>query len=309
MENFATVAAQVAVLFVLVAAGVACRFARLVDEASAKGIVNVLLYVVTPCLIVNVFQREFDRAMLAQLGVAFLVSALAHAAVIGVALALARGGRDALPVTRLAMVFSNAGFMGIPLEEAVFGPKGVFFGITYVATFNLFMWSWGLRTMRGGGWNARSLLPMFVNPGTVGLAIGLPLFLGSAVLPPVVGRPVEMMASLNTPLAMVVIGYYLAGARLGAVARFRPAYVAAFVRLVAYPLALTAALWPFRGIVDRTMALSVITGASAPVAAMVTMFAAKYNRDVDLSVGLVSATTLLSAFTMPAVIAVAMSVI
>ena len=45
------------------------------------------------------------------------------------------------------------------------------------------------------------------------------------------------------------------------------------------------------------------------VAAMVSMFASKYERDVDLSVGLVSGTTLLSIFTMPPVIALAMEVL
>ena len=57
------------------------------------------------------------------------------------------------------------------------------------------------------------------------------------------------------------------------------------------------------------MALSLVTAASAPVAAMVSMFASKYNRDVDMSVGLVSGTTLLSMLTMPAAISVAMSLL
>ena len=45
------------------------------------------------------------------------------------------------------------------------------------------------------------------------------------------------------------------------------------------------------------------------VAAMVSMFASKFSRDVDLSVGLVSGTTLLSILTMPPVIAFAMEVL
>ena len=52
-----------------------------------------------------------------------------------------------------------------------------------------------------------------------------------------------------------------------------------------------------------------IESRSAPVAAMTAMFAAKYGRDVDLAVGLVSGTTLLSMATMPAVIAFAMAVL
>ena len=57
------------------------------------------------------------------------------------------------------------------------------------------------------------------------------------------------------------------------------------------------------------LAHALVTAASAPVAAMVSMFASKYERDVDLSVGLVSGTTLLSIITMPPVIALAMEVL
>ncbi len=312
MQNLATVATQVAVLFALMGVGTLCRRLKLLDESSVKGVVNVLLLVVTPCLIVDAFQRPFEPSMLRSFGCAFAIAALAHAAVIAASYLTARGDGGSLPVLRLATVFSNAGFMGIPLEHAILGAEGVFYGIVYVVMFNLFMWSWGLYEMRGavgqsGRW--RTIRPMVLNPGTVGIAAGLPLFLFSAALPEVVRAPVHMLAELNTPLAMLVIGFYLAGADFRRVLRTPAAYVAAFVRLVAYPLAVLGALWLFRGRLDRTMMLALVIAASAPVAAMVSMFASKFGRDVDLSVGLVSGTTLLSIVTMPPVIAFAMSVL
>ena len=128
-------------------------------------------------------------------------------------------------------------------------------------------------------------------------------------LPAVIGVPVHQIANLNTPLAMIVIGYYLAGAKLGKVARMSEVYAAAFVRLVGYPLAMIALMYPFRHVLDRSMMLATVIAASAPVAAMVSMFAAKFGRDVDVSVGVVSGTTLVSILTMPVVIAFAMSVL
>ena len=64
MDNLATVASQVGILFALMGVGSLCRRFRLIDARSVKGIVNVLLMVVTPCLIVSVFQRPFDRSMM-----------------------------------------------------------------------------------------------------------------------------------------------------------------------------------------------------------------------------------------------------
>lgn len=312
MENLATVASQVGILFALMGAGALCRHFRLIDALSVKGIVNVLLMVVTPCLIVSVFQRPFDRSMMCSFAVAFLIAFVAHVAVIALASFTARGDERSLPVLKVATVFSNAGFMGIPLEHALLGEEGVFYGIVYVVMFNLFMWSWGLKTMKNlpsekGGLELNRM--MFFNPGTVGIAFGLPLFLFSVELPAVVKTPVGMLADLNTPLAMLVIGYYLAGAKLSKVLRTPAAHIAAFIRLVAFPFAVLAVLYLLRGCLDRTMMLAIVIAASAPVGAMVTMFASKYERDVDLSVGLVSGTTLLSIITMPVVIAIAMEVL
>ena len=152
-------------------------------------------------------------------------------------------------------------------------------------------------------------LKMVLNPGTVGLALGAPLFFSSVKLPDVLGVPVHHMANLNTPLAMIVIGYSLCGARFGKVLRTGAVYVATLVRLVVYPLLVIAALYPLRASLDRNLVLAMVVAASAPVAAMVSMFATKFRRDVDASVAVVSGSTLLSILTMPVVIALAMAVL
>ena len=316
MENFLTVARQVAVLFVLMGFGAAMRWAKFFEGRAIEGMVNVLILAVTPCLIVDVFQRPFEPSMLKGLGVAFAISALGHLAVIALAYLFVRHrDEDVRRPLLLAAVFSNAGFMGIPLEHALLGDAGVFFGVVYIVVFNLFMWSWGVGIMRripvaGVGAVARiSRLKMCVNPGTVGLGIGLPLFFLSVKLPTVIGEPIHQMANLNTPLAMIIIGYCLGGARIGRVVRLPGVYVATFLRLIAYPLLMIAAMYPFRHQLDRNMMLAMVIAAAAPVAAMVSMFATKFNRDVDVAVAVVSGTTLLGIVTMPVVVALAMSVL
>ena len=322
--NFLIVAKQVAILFVLMGFGAVMRKAGLFKENAIDGLVNVLILVVTPCLVIDVFQRPFDPSMLKGLGIAFAIAVLAHAAVILIARCAVRHADENVgrPL-RLAAVFSNAGFMGIPLEQAVLGDEGAFYGIVYVVVFNLFIWSWGLGTMKDGelrmkNENAGSSkiphssflnLHSVVNPGTVGLALGAPLFFCSVRLPEVIGVPIHHMANLNTPLAMIVIGYGLCGARFGKVLRTGAVYVATAIRLVLYPLLVIAALYPLRASLDRNLMLAMVIAASAPVAAMVSMFATKFRRDVDVSVAVVSGSTLLSVLTMPVVIALALEVL
>lgn len=306
MENLVTVATQVAILFALIGVGFVCRMTKLLNDSSVTGLINILLIIVTPCLVIDVFQRPFDPAKMQALSIAFAVSFAAHFIMIALASAFFRRGDDRTrTVFKCATVFSNAGFMGIPLEQAILGDEGVFFGIVYVVIFNLMIWSWGLKTMGGGsGW--RKIL---VNPGTVGLLAGFPLFLCSVKLPEVVGKPIHMLSMLNTPIPMIVIGYYLAGSRFTRVFQERGAWTAGFLRLIVCPLILIAFFYPFRHDLDRMMMLALVTAASAPVAAMVSMFAAKYGRDAEVSAGLVSATTLLSILTMPPIIALAMAIL
>ncbi len=320
MDNLVTVATQVGVLFALMGVGALCRRMKLIDEASAKGIVNLLILFVTPCLIIDSFQRPFDSSMLHGFCWAAAVAFIAHAVLI-TAVCLFRGGDSkSRPVLRLAMVFSNAGFMGIPLEQAILGQSGVFYGIVYVVMFNIFIWSWGLWEMKNEEsriknerktpkerWEA--IRPMVVNPGTIGIAVGLPLFLCSATLPSVLKTPVHLMSDLNTPLAMVVIGFYLAGADFHRVVRTPSAYLALGVRLLAFPLAMIGGLYIFKSHFPREMMLALVIAASAPVAAMVSMFSSKFGKDVDLSVGLVSGSALLSILAMPPVIAFAMEIL
>lgn len=312
MDNFLAVAQQVAILFVLIGTGAALRKLKVIPEHAIEGLVNLLILAVTPCLIIDVFQRPFDPSMLKGLLLAFAVAALGHVVVIAIASALVRHpDANVVRPLRMAAVFSNAGFMGLPLEQALLGERGVFYGVVYIVVFNLFMWSWGVGIMENGKSKKESFLlsHSVVNPGTVGIACGLPLFFLSVRLPAVVGVPVHEIATLNTPVAMIVIGYCLMGAKLARVVKMACVYVATTVRLLVYPLLMIAVLYPFRHALDRNMMLAVVIAASAPVAAMVSMFAAKFGRDVDVSVAVVSGSTLLSILTMPVVIAFAMSVL
>ncbi len=306
-DGFLLTAQQVGVLFALMSVGYISRKSNFLTDAFVKGCVNLLLLVVTPCLIVHVFQRQFSRAALANLGWALAVAVASH--LIGMVFAetcFRRVDDMKRGVLKFATVFSNGGFMAIPLEYALLGPDGAFYGAVYVVVFNLLCWTYGLKVMCGHlkDMNRRIL---FINPGTIGISIGLPLFLTSTRLPTILHDPIRYISDLNTPLAMIVIGFYLADARFAAYFRCVPALVASVLRLLVIPALVLSGLAAARALpLDHTMAIALTASASAPAAAMDTMFAAKYGRDVDVSVGLVAVTTILSILTMPILVGVAM---
>ena len=319
LDSLSLVSKQVGVLFALMVVGFLCNRRKLLNAVAIKGVTELLVLIVTPCVIVHSFiQQKFAVSLLGDLGWALAVSVFAH--VVGAAIAFAclhgrdkrdppaSGGPDRAGVLRFAVIFSNAGFMGIPLEYALLGADGVFFGAMYVVVFNLVCWSLGVAVMCRGMKNV-GLRALFVNAGTVGVALGLPFFLFSLKLPEGVGRPVEMLADLNTPLAMIMVGWYLAETDFRPVLRCGAAYGVAALRLVAVPLVVIAAFVGVRACVptlNPVMAVAISTAAAAPTAALTTVIAARYDKDVSTATSLVSGTTLLSILTMPPIVGFAL---
>ena len=317
LENIILVSKQVGVLFALMSVGFLCNRRRLLNDVAIKGVTELLVLIVTPCVIIHSFiQQTFSPSLLGDLGWALAAAIFSH--VVGSMIALfCLHDRDARRegVLRFAAIFSNAGFMGLPLEYAILGADGVFFGAMYVVVFNIACWTWGVAVMCRGAkvTNLRSIL---VNPGTVGVALGLPFFLFSLKLPEVVGRPLQMLADLNTPLAMIMVGWYLAESGKCKVESVKCKMKGVFLifkvgalRLVVVPLAVIGAFVGIRACVpslNPVMAVAIVTAASAPVAALTTVIAARYNRDVTTATGLVSGTTLLSILTMPPIIGFAL---
>ena len=239
-----------------------------------------------------------------------LAACFAH--LLGIALArFVRDGDESRERTlRFAVIFSNAGFMGIPLQQAVLGADGVFYGGVFVGVFNLFCWTYGLCLMSGSRDIVRPLR-LLTNPGLVGIVLALVLFFGSVRLPAPLAEPVKMLADLNTPVAMIVIGYFLAGARMRTVLMMPKALFVMGLRLLMVPFLVLLVVWCVASgcpaVADAKMLTAVVIAASAPVAALTSVFSATYGRDTALAAGVVAFSTLLSILTMPIIVGLALT--
>lgn len=307
IEYFATVAQQVFVLFLLIGIGVILGKTKVLNQAAIKSCTDMVLLIISPCVIIQSFMRDFDTTMFRNLGIAALAALLIQIGSILLAHAVFRdadGSRRR--VLRFGTVFSNSGYMAIPLQQALLGDIGVFYGAAYINVFNLILWSYGLMEMSGDKQslsNKKSVIKIFINPGTIGLLIGMGIFLFSVHLPEVIAIPIRDLAALNTPMAMIIIGYYLAGTKLASSLKDKRSYTAIALRLFVIPFLTLSGLLAcgIRG----PLLISSIIATSAPVAAVTTMFATKYRQDTQLSVNLVSLSTLFSMITMPLVVSIA----
>lgn len=104
-------------------------------------------------------------------------------------------------------MYSNCGFMAFPLIAAVLGDIGVFYGSAFVGVFNLSLWTHGRALLLGRrGVTVRGAL---CNAGVLGTIAGALIYFCRIPLPEIAGDLAASLASLNTPLAMIVIGVFL----------------------------------------------------------------------------------------------------
>jgi len=307
IENLIVVSTQVVILFILIATGFVCGKTKLITKEGAKYLTNVVLYLATPCVIISSFQKvQFDYHLLINLGITALCATLIQVLSIFLCRLVFRSKDESRrKVLQFATIFSNCGFMSLPLQNALLGSTGVFYGSVFVAVFNIIVWSYGLMDMSGDT-KEFNIKKLFLNPGVLGVAVAMILFFFNIRLPEIILTPVNYLAGLNTPVPMLVIGFYLAQTSLIDCFKDKSVYGVIALRLIAIPLA-SLIIMRLSGVTGDIL-IACTVAASAPTAATTTMFATRFNRDVDLSVGLVSATTLPSIITMPLIIALAQTI-
>ncbi|MFR9111620.1 MAG: AEC family transporter [Acutalibacteraceae bacterium] len=194
--------------------------------------------------------------------------------------------------------------MALPMAQALLGAPGVFYCSACLIPFNVVCFTHGVAVMSGGRhFNWKKLL---FNPGTISVAIGLPLYLLEVKLPVVLADPISFIAGLNTPMAMIMFGTYLANTDLKTMFREKKIYLAAALKLLVLP-ALMLLIFRLCGVTGALLT-SCIISASAPTANNTVMFAAKYGRDTGLSSKVVAVITFLSILTMPLMIALSQTI-
>ena len=300
LNSFMVVGTQVLILFILIGLGVLGTKCRLITKEGVSTMTEIMLYLVTPCVMINAFQKDFDYSMFIGFLIACGSAVFAHVLAILLGKLFFKGQTaDRKSVMRFAVIFSNCGFMSLPLLEALLGSDGVFYGASYVAVFNIMCWSYGLKIM-DPECGKLSIKKILLNPGIDGVVIGLIFFFTSFHLPELILKPVQYMAALNTPVPMLIIGYYAAQLDVRSMLRDKDEYLVLLLRLVVTPLIVFGVLYALG--IRGSLLVACVLSCSAPVAATGTMFSVKFGQDAKLSAELVALSTFISIITMTLIV-------
>jgi malonate transporter and related proteins len=280
---------------VIVVGWVAGRVRVLGDEAA--GVLSRLSYfVATPALLLLTLADADPGVLLSPTLIATAGSAMLCALLyVVIARWRWRSPPSRLATGALASSYVNAGNLGVPIAAYVLGDA------SYVAPVLLFqvlvLAPVGLSVLAGSRPTAsrrRLLTQPLRTPIVIGCVLGLALSASGWRLPSVVAQPIELLAALAIPAALLAYGLNLHGAP-------RPAsgdnpgqvWLAVALKTLAQP-AIALALGHWVAGLHGVALLAVTITSALPTAQNVFVYAATHNRSTELARDTILLTTLTS---------------
>ncbi len=306
--GFTVPATQVAIMFGLMAVGwVAYRLKWLRTEAL-HGMTNLLLFLVAPAVTIQAFQRPFDAGRLRTIGIVFVIDLVAFAITIGVARALMNRRLVPDAAKRAALqfgtVYSNSGFIGIPLTQALLGSDGVFYAVTYVAAYTVYVWTHGIGLF--GHAHVRPSMKVrrvLLNPGIISILIALPLYILGVHIPSPISDVVGYLGAMNTPLSMIVVGVNLAAFSLTTIFNDKLVWLGVLARNILVPALFIVLLGLLP--IDPVARMAILISVATPVGAMLVIFSVRHDQNTQFATKLLCLSTLLCLVTLPLALVIA----
>ena len=293
---------QIAIMALLMAVGILLSRRGFLSPQGTKDLGAILLRIIIPCVIVKSYITTYSRERLLELALSAGLALVAFILAMGIAY-LVYGKRRR--IENFASAFCNAGFIGIPLAQAVIGDEGVFYMAASVALLNLFQWTYGVYIMtdRKDSIRAKTIVK---NPVVIAIVVGIALFLSRLPVPGIVTSTLGYIAGMNTPVAMILMGTYMAKLPWRKLLDKR-AYGCVLFRLVIIPAVVLLVFWALP-ISNQNVALAAYLAAATPVGANICVFAQQYDCDYEFSVVTVCLSTVLSIVTVPLMVSLAQMV-
>lgn len=304
MEVVTLLISQIIIMFLYMIFGFVLFKGKKISKEGSANMATLLVWLIIPVVVVKSFCVEPTKERI----VGLLLSIAAAVAAQGISMLMSHLFFKKRPIDNFAAAFSNAGFIGIPLVRATVGDEAVFYIAFFVAILNILQWIYGIAVITEKKMTvSKSTL---VHPLILGTVLGLVLFFTGlgAKLPTVVSSTLSGISALNAPLAMLIMGVYLAQADMKSLWIDKHLYLLSLVRLVLIPVLTLLLLWGMQLLIpalNATIVLALLIAAIAPVGANVAVYAQLHNKDYVYASKTVVISTLLSLVTMPLIVLLA----
>ena len=307
--NMFVVIQQMLVLLVMMLIGYIVFRIKWLDANACGKMSKIVVNVLNPCLVINGVLGKAVNLKGDMLFQTLVLVVVYYGALILLSIPVAsilRVKKKHYNLYRLMLIFSNVGFMGIPVVTSIYGKEAMLLIAFYNLGYNLLLYTYGIylastggepgektETAKGAGWKK------LLNLGVASCLISIIIFLSGVTMPDSVCTFFDYVGNAAVPLSMILIGASVAQGGKKEFFLDRKMYVFMAVKMLAIPVAaaLLMRLLPWPAMVEGVFILML----AMPVGSIVVMLAAESGADeIECTKGSIL-TTLLSVLTIPIV--------
>lgn len=284
-------------LFLLMIIGAILKKIGVITDVGKSVLADLVIYVTLPCSILTSFEIEFNTSIMKSSAMILIISCLVQAGCYVMNLFLYRGiDSKRKKVLLYATMTSNAGILGNPIAEGIFGSMGLFYASIYLIPQRAVMWSLGMTYFTEAPDRKTLVKKVCTHPCILAVFLGFTMMLLQLHLPTVLNATVKNLSHANTSISMIFVGTVLASAKLSSLADKTVCYYSA-IRLGLIPALVLIGCRVF-SVESLVTGVSVIL-AGMPAASVTAILASKYGGDDIFATRCVVFSTLLSMITVP----------
>lgn len=297
--NSAIVFQQMLVIVILFGIGYICHKKGKINPDHQKCLSWLTVNIFNPALVLSSVVNRTNEIKKEKVFLVFLIAFIMFFLLVVISKFIVimrkRKQREAV-IIQLMYIFSNLGFIGIPVVRSVLGNEYVFFVSIFVLEYTVLLYTYGVNLVQESF--SIKTLKSAINIGTISAVAALILFFGNVPVHSVLKTSVEYLGDVATPLALIVTGASLeTKSGIVQVLKNRDAYMFSIVKLLILPL---VSIFIMRQInLPQDLKLLFLIMFSMPVGSLPLMLLTERGWNTKLCSDCIMQTTLLAVVTIP----------
>lgn len=284
-------------MFTMMLVGFCLVKTKLLNQNGKKVLTDMVINLFLPANIIKAFMIRFDLDILKAFGVVFVISIINQifCMILGKAL-YGRLEQSESKILRYSTISSNAGFLGNPIAENVFGSMGLAYASIFLIPQRVVIWSAGVTYFTTGNSKKDVVKKVVTHPCIVAVFVGIIFMLAQIRMPVFMNNSLSKLSSACTPMSMIAIGTILAEIDLK---KFTNKKICFFtvVRLIGIPMVCYICCRLCK--VDALITGVCVLLSAMPAGTGTALLASKYGCNEEFATKTVIFSTVMSLFTTP----------
>ena len=305
MDIFLRSISGILVILVMILVGFVIGEKGWFDDKSRGLLAKLVTQVALPCYMLYTITQRFTAADLLKMLPALRFPALSMVLLLGIATGVARifAVRQDRRGLFISMFFnSNTIFVGLPINQALFGDASIPYVLIYYMCNTTFFWTLGTYLIQRDGegeaqFDLKTSLKKVFSPPLMGFLLGLVMVMLQINFPAFLASDLQYLGNLTTPLSMIFIGLSVSHVGVKQLVLGKDQLLILLGRFLVAPLLMaTIVYWvPLPSLMKQVF----IIQSAMPVMTNAPVVARLYGADSDYAAVMVTETTLATMVVIP----------